>query len=108
MPEGMEVPYSRDGETISIIIPKVSILTSIEVRPRFGIPEPLVINESTKLQDGTYTFNRSLIINSSFSIVNSQVEMRGGVKPIKIEVLPGGSLTIINSTIYKTAGNYYT
>ncbi|MCD6242466.1 right-handed parallel beta-helix repeat-containing protein, partial [Candidatus Bathyarchaeota archaeon] len=107
MPEGMEVPHSQDGETISITIPKVSILTSIEVRPHFEVPEPLVINEPTELRDGTYTFNRSLIVNSSFSIVNSQVEIRGGVKPIKIEVLPGGSLTIINSTIYKATGNYY-
>ena len=76
LPEGIEVPYSRDGETISIIIPKVSILTSIEVRPRFQVPEPLVINEPTELRDGIYTLNRSLIVNSSFSIVNSQVEIR--------------------------------
>ncbi len=107
LPYGMEVSYRQNGNVVSITIPKVSILTSIEVRPRFEVPEPLVINEPTLLSDGTYVFNRSVIVNSSLSIVNSHIEVKGDVKPIRIEVLPGGSLTVVNSTIRKVAGSYY-
>ena len=107
LPCGMEIPYKQNGNVISITIPKVSILTSIEVRPHFEVPEPLVIDEPTILKDSKYIFDRSVIIKSSLSIINSQIEIKGGVKPVKIEVLPGGSLTIINSTIRKVAGSYY-
>jgi parallel beta-helix repeat protein len=106
-PEGVEVPYTVNGDTVSITIPKVSILTVIEVRPHFEYYEPLIINEPTIFRDETMILNRSIIVNSSLEIINSQIVIRGEVKPIKIEVLPGGSLTIINSKISKETGSYY-
>ena len=107
LPDGTKVAYTRNGEVISINIPKVSILTSIEVRPHFKEPEPIVINEPSSLSNGIFTFNQSIIVNSSLTILNSQIKMEGDVKPIKIEILPKGSLTIINSTISKETGAYY-
>lgn len=108
-PEGIEVPYNLDPNTdfVSIIIPKVSILTSIEVRPKFEHPEPTIINKPTIYSNEIITLDRDLIVNSSLVLLNSQIRVVGGVRPIKIEVLSGGSLTIINSRIYKESGNYY-
>jgi len=106
-PDGIEVPHMINDGIVSIVIPKVSILTSIEVRPHFEEAEPIVINQLTTFSDGVFTFNRSIIVNSSLTILNSQIKMKGGAKPIKIEVLPNGSLVIINSTILRESGAYY-
>ena len=106
-PEGIEVPYIVNGNTVSIIIPKVSILTIIEARPYFEHHEPLIINEPTIFKDKTIILNRSLIINSSLEIIDSEIKVQGGSKPIGIEVLPNGSLIIINSRISKETGSYY-
>ena len=107
LPHGVEVPYELKGDTVSITIPEVSILTSIEIRPRFEVPEPLVIEEPTVLNNGTYELNRSVIVRSSLSIMNSHIKMEGGAKPIGIEILQGGSLKIVNSTIERKSGFYY-
>ena len=106
-PDGIQVSYVETDEYISITIPKVSVLTSIEVRPYFENPKPIVVNQPTVLSNEILVLNRSLIINSSLTILNSQIKVKGGVKPIKIEVLPGGSLIILNSIISKEAGGYY-
>lgn len=106
-PEGIEVPYSIDNDFVSVTIPKVSILTIIEIRPRFEYHEPKIIDQPTVYNGEVITINRSWVVSSTLVLRNSLVRISGGVKPIKIEVLPGGSLIIKNSKILKETGTYY-
>ena len=106
-PEGFEIPYNISGDEVSIIIPKLSILTVIEVRPYFEYHEPIIIDKPKTYMRRTLTLDRSLIIKSKVVFYDSEVIIRGNVKPIKIEVLPGGSLIIMNSVIRKESGSYY-
>ena len=106
-PEGIEVPYTAKSGMVSIIIPKVSILTSIEVRPYFEHHKPMIVNKPTVYNGKTIVLDRSLTVNSTLVLLNSQIKVMGGVKPVKIEVLPGGTLVIVNSKIFKESGSYY-
>jgi len=106
-PEGFEVPYNITGDVVSITIPKLSILTVIEVRPHFEYYEPMIISEPKIYRGETLVLDRSLIVKSHLVFYDSEIVVRGGVKPIKIEMLPGGSLTLINSVIRKETGSYY-
>ena len=105
--DGIELPYEIIGDKVSITIPKVSILTSIEVRPHFDYKEPLTIDKYTVFDGETIYLDRDLIVNSELVIKDSSIIVRGNVKPIKIEVLPGASLYVINSRIMRDTGKYY-
>ena len=106
-PEGFEVPYSISDDVVSITIPKLSILTVVEVRPHFEYNEPMIIDEPQVYRGETLALDRSLIVKSQLVFYDSEIVIRGSVKPIKIEVLPGGSLILLNSVIRKEAGSYF-
>ena len=106
-PEGFEVSYELNGDNVSITIPKLSILTVVEVRQKFQYKEPLIVNKPKTFNGVTVNLDRSLIIKSRVIFYNSEIIIKGGVKPIKIEVLPGGSLIIMNSEIRRETGSYY-
>ncbi len=106
-PEGMELTYTVIGDKVSIRIPKVSILTCIEVRPHFEYKEAQIINEPTIFKGETIYLDRNLIVNTTLIIQDSNLIIRGSIKPIGIEILPGASLYVINSKIGRETGEYY-
>ena len=106
-PEGFEIPYNISGDTVTITIPELTILTMIEVRPYFEYHEPTIIDEPTIYNGETLILDRDLLVNSTLVLLDSEINVQGSVKPIKIEVLPGGALYIINSKVKKETGYYY-
>lgn len=110
-PDGFPISYTyssgSNGYNVSITIPKLTILTVIEVRPYFEHLDPLIIDTHTVYQGETITLNRDLIVKSTLIISDSELIIHGNIKPIKIEVLPGGALYIFNSRIWKEEGSYY-
>ncbi len=106
-PEGFEVSYNINGDTVTITIPELTILTVIEVRPYFEYHEPMIIDKFTVYDGETIILDRDLLVKSVLVLSDSEIVVRGSVKPIKIEVLPGGALYIMNSKVRKESGYYY-
>jgi len=106
-PEGFEVSYNISEDTVTVTIPELTILTMIEVRPYFEYYKPTIISEPTIYNGETIILDRDLLVSSTLVLLNSEITVRGSVKPIRIEVLPGGALYIINSKVKKETGYYY-
>ena len=106
--DGELIDFERDGDWIRITLPEVSVLTVIEVRPYKPKSEPIVISEPTTLEHETLILSGDLLISSDLILRDSSIIVNASSwEPVAIKVLPGGSLTMINSAIEKTAGNYF-
>ncbi|RLE52512.1 MAG: hypothetical protein DRJ26_04645, partial [Candidatus Methanomethylicota archaeon] len=107
-PEGKSLPFTRDGEWIKLELPEVAVLTVIECRIAKPKGKPMIISEPTVIEGQNITLTGDLIIESDLVLINSEIIVDiDSWEPVKIEVLPGGSLTMINSVLSKVNGNYY-
>ena len=106
--DGKIVNFERNGDWINISLSEVPVLTVVEVRPYKPKDEAIVISEPTTLEDETLILSGDLIVSSDLILRNSRIIVNtSSWEPISIRVLPGGSLTMINSVIKKEAGNYF-
>ncbi len=106
--DGELVNFEKDGDWIHISLSEVPVLTIVEVRPYKPKDETTVISEPTTLESETLILSGDLVISSDLVLRDSRIVVNASSwEPISIRVLPGGSLTMINSVIDKEAGNYF-
>jgi len=109
-PDGKELSYSAEPDgRIKVTIPYLHIWGILKVEEDKGEPSTYTIEEPT-VWTGTQVLDGDLVVNSSLTLRDAVVKVSSVLgDPVKIEVLSGGSLNIVNSVIepYDSGSKYY-
>ncbi len=99
-PHGIELKsFLGENGWLNVVIPELHVWGVLRIEEAKPEEPPHFINTPTEVS-GYLRLNSSLIVNSTLTIANATIVFQGGsATNLKIEVLKGGRLEIINSTI---------
>lgn len=103
--DGTEVPFTIENGKISISIPEIPILCIVEVKPKEVVVTDEITSPTT-ISDSTITISNDLVVHSNLTLINVTVNVDSD-RDVGIEVLPGGSLVMVNTVIRKVGSSGY-
>ena len=109
-PDGEILNYTIEPDgRIKVTIPRIHIWGILKVEEEKA-EVPVYIIDTPTIWSGNILLDGDLIVNSNLTIIDSIVEIRAiSNNTVRIEVLGGASLKIVNSTIrpYNESNHYY-
>lgn len=101
--------FTDQNGRLRLTIPKLHVWGVLRIEEERPEIQPYTINAPAEIK-GEMNLNRSLIVNSTLTISNALINIRSPPNGyVKIEVLKGGELRIINSTLRRAdeSSRYY-